>query len=121
MGDLISCLPKDVNPRPESWPITPALNYSSSAERTPTMTDWHGRIVSDPDTLFGKPRISGTRIGVEFVLDLLASGWSEARILDSYPHVKQQDLAAVFAFVRDCMKDETFIMQAVADSGQVPA
>jgi uncharacterized protein (DUF433 family) len=48
------------------------------------MTDWHGRIVSDPDTLFGKPRINGTRIGVEFVLDLLASGWSEAQILDSF-------------------------------------
>jgi uncharacterized protein (DUF433 family) len=103
------------------WPITPALNYISFAERTPTMTDWHGRIVSDPDTLFGKPRISGTRIGVEFVLDLLASGWSEAQILDSYPHVKQQDLEAVFAFVRDCMKDETFIMQAAGESGQVPA
>ena len=82
------------------------------------MTDWHGRIVSDPDTLFGKPRISGTRIGVEFVLDLLASGWGEAQILDSYPHVKQQDLEAVFAFVRDCMKDETFIMQAEAESGR---
>ena len=65
------------------------------------MTDWHGRIVSDPDSLFGKPRINGTRIGVEFVLDLLASGWSEAQSLDSYPHVKQQYLEAVFAFVRD--------------------
>ncbi|MBK8636958.1 MAG: DUF433 domain-containing protein [Chromatiaceae bacterium] len=70
------------------------------------MTDWHGRIVSDPDTLFGKLRISGTRMGVAFVLDLLASGWSEARILDSYPHVQQQDLEAVFAFVRDRRKDE---------------
>ena len=48
-------------------------------------------------------------------------GWSEAQILDSYPQVKQEDVEAVFAFVRDCMKDETFIMQAVADSGQVPA
>ena len=75
----------------------------------------------DPDTLFGKPRIIGTRIGVEFVLDLLASGWSEAQILDSYPHVKQQDLEAVFAFVRDCMKDETFIMQTAAESGKVAA
>ena len=85
------------------------------------MTDWQDRIVSDPDTLFGKPRIKGTRIGVEFVLDLLASGWSEAQILDSYPHLTQQDLQAVFAFVRDCMKDETFIMHAAAQSGQVPA
>ena len=28
------------------------------------MTDWHGRMVSDLDTLFGKPRIKGARIGV---------------------------------------------------------
>jgi len=85
------------------------------------MTDWKERIVSDADTLCGKPRIRGTRIGVEFVLDLLASGWTEAQILESYPHITQQDLQAVFAFVRDCMKDETFIMQAAAESGQMPA
>jgi uncharacterized protein (DUF433 family) len=79
--------------------------------------DWHGRIVTDPETLFGKPRIRGTRIGVEFILDLLASGWNEAQILESYPHLTQEDLQAVFAFVRDCLKDETFIMKAVAESG----
>lgn len=79
--------------------------------------DWQGRIVTTPDTLFGKPRIANTRIGVEFVLDLLASGWSEAQILESYPHLKPEDLQAVFAFVRDCMKDSTFILQTdAADS-----
>ena len=79
--------------------------------------DWQGRIVTDPDTLFGKPRIAGTRIGVDFVLDLLASGWTEAQILDSYPHLKPDDLQAVFAFVRDCMKNESFIMQSRPRSG----
>lgn len=59
--------------------------------------NWHDRIVADPDTLFGKPRIKGTRIGVEFVLDLLASGWTEARILESYPHLSPEDLQSVFA------------------------
>ena len=83
--------------------------------------DWQGRIVTDSDTLFGKPRIAGTRIGVEFVLDLLASGWSEAKILDGYPHLKPDDLRAVFAFVRDCLKDESFILQAKAAEGQVEA
>jgi len=81
--------------------------------------NWQERIVSDPDTLFGKPRIKGTRIGVEFVLDLLVSGWDEAQILESYPHLTPEDLQAVFAFVRDCMKDETFIMRAAAESGAV--
>lgn len=85
------------------------------------MTTWQDRIVTSPDTLFGKPRIRGTRIGVEFILDLLASGWSEAKILESYPHLTQADLQAVFAFVRDCMKDETFIMQAAAEAAQAAA
>ena len=83
--------------------------------------DWHERITSDADTLFGKPRIKGTRIGVDFILGLLASGWSEAQILDSYPHLKQEDLQAVFAFVRDCLKDETFIMNAALKPGELAA
>jgi uncharacterized protein (DUF433 family) len=64
--------------------------------------DWCDRIVTDPETLFGKPRIRGTRIGVDLILDLLASGWNEAQILESYPHLTQADLQAIFAFVRDC-------------------
>ena len=76
--------------------------------------NWHDRIVTTPDTLFGRPRIAGTRIGVDFILDLLAAGWSEAKILENYPHIKPEDLQAVFAFVRDCMKDEDFILRAKA-------
>jgi uncharacterized protein (DUF433 family) len=79
--------------------------------------DWKGRIVATPDTLAGRPRIAGTRIAVDFVLDLLASGWSSARILDEYPHLKNEDLQAVFAFVRDCMKDEEFVLEARAAEG----
>lgn len=47
--------------------------------------DLQGRIVMTPDTQFGWPRIAGTRIGVDLVLELLASGWSIQRILDEYP------------------------------------
>jgi uncharacterized protein (DUF433 family) len=74
--------------------------------------DWQGRIVTTPDTLSGRPRIVGTRIGVDLVLDLMASGWSAERILEEYPHVKPEDLQAVFASVRDCLKDEAFILEA---------
>ncbi len=49
---------------------------------------------------------------MEFILDLMASGWSEAQILESYPHLQLEDLRAVFGFVRDCLKDETWIMRA---------
>jgi uncharacterized protein (DUF433 family) len=78
--------------------------------------NWKDHIVSDPETLLGKPRIKGTRISVVFMLDLLASGWTEAQILESYPRLKHEDLQAVFAFVRDCLKDETYIMNATLQS-----
>gem|GEM_PF-608250 len=100
--------------------ISATISLSPGIQEETSM-DWHERITSDPDTLFGKPRIKGTRIGVDFILDLLASGWSEARILDNYPHLKQEDLQAVFAFVRDCLKDETFIMNAALKPGEMAA
>ena len=83
--------------------------------------DWQGRIVVDSETLFGKPRIAGTRIGVQFLLDLLASGWTEAMILDEYPRLEAADLQALFAFVRDCLEDESFILKFKAAEGEVEA
>ncbi len=80
------------------------------------MENWKSRIVATPDTLFGKARINGTRIGVEFILDLMSSGWSEDKILEEYPHLTREDLQAVFAFVRDCIKDERYIMHHVIES-----
>lgn len=81
--------------------------------------DWKDRIVATPDTLVGKPRIKGTRIGVEFVMQLFASGWTEAQVLESYPHLTREDLQAVFAFVHDCIKDEGFIMHHLIDEASV--
>lgn len=79
--------------------------------------EWQDRIVTTPDTLFGRPRIAGTRIGVDFILDLMASGWSSERILDEYPQLEPADLQAAFAFVRDCLKDEEFVLKAKAAEG----
>jgi uncharacterized protein (DUF433 family) len=44
------------------------------------MTD-HPRIALDPNVLTGKPVIRGTRLAVEFIIGLMADGWSEADIL----------------------------------------
>jgi uncharacterized protein (DUF433 family) len=45
----------------------------------------HPRIALAPDVLAGKPVIRGTRLSVEFVIGLMADGWSEADILGNYP------------------------------------
>jgi uncharacterized protein (DUF433 family) len=44
--------------------------------------DWRGRIVVDPAVLVGKPVLKGTRLAVEFVIDLLANGWTYERLLE---------------------------------------
>ena len=67
--------------------------------------NWKEHITSDKSVLLGKPTIKGTRISVEFLIELLASGWSEQQILDNYPRLTRADLQAVFAYLHDCMKD----------------
>lgn len=48
------------------------------------------RITANPDILGGKPVIRGTRLSVEFILDLLASNVSEEEILEDYQHLTKK-------------------------------
>lgn len=64
------------------------------------------RIVLDPKVLAGKPVIAGTRLSVEFVIGLLADGWSEADILENYPGVTHEDVIACLAYARDALSSE---------------
>ena len=50
------------------------------------------RIIADPTILGGKPCIKGTRISVDFLLELLAQGASREDILKAYPHLSPEDL-----------------------------
>jgi uncharacterized protein (DUF433 family) len=61
-----------------------------------TMTE-HPRIALAPDVLLGKPVIRGTRLSVEFVIGLMADGWSEANILGNYPGITHDDINACLA------------------------
>jgi len=58
------------------------------------MNEVASRIVLDPDILAGKPVIRGTRLSVEFVICLLADGWTEAEILAEYPGLARDDITA---------------------------
>jgi uncharacterized protein (DUF433 family) len=76
------------------------------------MTD-PARIVLDPAVLSGKPIIRGTRLSVDFVLGLMADGWTEADILRNYPGVSHEDLAACLAYARDMLRSEKVYPSAV--------
>lgn len=71
-----------------------------------TTGTWKDRITLDPDVLAGKPIVQGTRVSVEFLLDLLAQGWSRQRVLDNYPQLTREDVLAALAYARDCLKLE---------------
>lgn len=54
----------------------------------------------------GKPVIRGTRIAVEFVIGLMAEGWTETDILANYPGVRHEDILACLAYARDSLSSE---------------
>ncbi len=56
------------------------------------------RIVADPDVLAGKPVVRGTRLAVEFILELLAAGQSENDILANYPGLTREDILACLSY-----------------------
>lgn len=56
--------------------------------------DWRDRISSDARILVGKPVIKGTRLAVEHILGLVASGWSNAQLMSSYPGLQEDDIRA---------------------------
>jgi len=75
--------------------------------------DWRERIVIDPNILVGKPVIKGTRIAVEMIVDLLARGWTEERILQEYDHLGREDIRACLAYATEILKGEqVFLLPA---------
>jgi uncharacterized protein (DUF433 family) len=67
---------------------------------------WQDRIVIDNEILVGKPTIKGTRISVEFVLDLLGRGWTIEHVLREYDHLTPEDIQACLAYASDVLKSE---------------
>ena len=75
---------------------------------------WQALIEANPDVLAGKPVIKGTRLSVEFLLSLLAEGWTQEQVLENYPQLGPRSLQAVFAFSAECLHDEQYFAQALA-------
>lgn len=67
--------------------------------------NWHEHITADPAVLVGKPVIRGTRLGVEFVLGLMAQGWPEQEITHNYRLTREQVRACV-AYAQERLNEE---------------
>ena len=67
------------------------------------------RIVLDPKVMVGKPVIRGTRLTVDFILNLLAHGATEKEILEEYKGLTEEDIRACFLFATKALKDTDFM------------
>jgi len=67
---------------------------------------WQERVILDPKVLAGKPVVKGTRISVELIVDLLANGWTQDQILDSYPQLTTDDIRACLAYASEILHAE---------------
>ncbi|MBP9500577.1 MAG: DUF433 domain-containing protein [Candidatus Promineofilum sp.] len=68
--------------------------------------DWQKRIIIDPEILVGKPVVRGSRLAVEFLVGLMAQGWSENEILRNYPGLELEDLRACLAYAAAALREE---------------
>lgn len=68
--------------------------------------DWQPHIAVDPSVLVGKPVVKGTRLAVEFILGLIAQGWSEDEILGNYPGLSREQILACVEYARSRLNEE---------------
>ena len=67
--------------------------------------EWRNHIVSNPSIHNGKPIIKGTKVTVEQLLEYLSQENTLADLLENFPHVRPNDLLAVFSYLQECVKD----------------
>jgi uncharacterized protein (DUF433 family) len=67
------------------------------------------RIAINPKVMVGKPVIRGTRLTVEFILDLLAHGSTIQMILNEYEGITNEDIQACLLFATKSLESSSFL------------
>lgn len=71
------------------------------------------RISTDPKVLVGKPVIKGTRLSIEYILNLLAHGATMAEILEEYEGLNEADIRACLLFASRSLENTSFMPLAM--------
>ncbi|MGD0900634.1 MAG: DUF433 domain-containing protein [Thermoguttaceae bacterium] len=72
------------------------------------------RIVCNPAVLGGKPCVKGTRISVEFILELVASGASRDDVLRAYPHLTGEDVGEALGYAVHFLENDVQLSAEVS-------
>jgi uncharacterized protein (DUF433 family) len=71
-------------------------------------------IVYDNEILSGKPHIAGTRLSVEFILELFASGATKDEVLKAYPQLTAEAVEEALRYAAQSVKNEVLLDVKVA-------
>ena len=85
------------------------LGWGPAVTITAEEAAMYARIVVDPGILGGKPIVKGTRISVEFLLELFASGATRNDILKAYPHLTADDIEEALRYAAEALKYDQVI------------
>jgi uncharacterized protein (DUF433 family) len=67
------------------------------------------RITLNPKVMVGKPVIKGTRLTVEYILNLLAHGGTMEEILEEYNNLTPEDIQACLLFATRSLENTSFM------------
>lgn len=71
-------------------------------------------ITFDPKILSGKPVIRGSRISVEFIMELIASGGTVESIYNEYRHLPKGSVEEAILYAAQFTKNEIYIEENIA-------
>ena len=71
-------------------------------------------ITTNPEILNGKPCIKGTRLSVEFILELFASGATQKEIVKAYPQLTTEALEDALRYAAESLKHDTLLTTEIA-------
>lgn len=68
-----------------------------------------GRIILNPKIMTGKPIIKGTRLSVQYILNLLANGYTIDELLKEYKGLKKEDITACLLYASETIENTTYM------------
>ncbi len=73
------------------------------------MKNWKNHIEANPEIMYGKPVVKGTRIPVDLILEKLSFGQSIQEIISDYPDITEEDIRACLAYATSVLRNEITI------------
>ena len=71
--------------------------------------DWREHIDRNAGIIGGKPKIKGTRIGVELILERLGDGWTVEQLIEAYPRITAEQIHACQSYAAEMLASDEFV------------